>query len=244
MTYGRPSMTSHLAPVPTPDGLELPGRRDGAREPSLIAFYIEAIKLYDILDIILADVYNAWRGRLRRDQLPSSIMSAGSLEIVLKVERELVLFKNNVPSFLKWTPGVHSTHSSPDSNMAIAQQKNVLHARCVTCYNNLSCYFLTFLYRYIHLQLLLYRPIFTQIYSQRNSSSGPELQNDSSSQSIEMQSTLYSSMFTKCAEACVTAAIDLTYLIRETYQTNCADAWWYNGFCMLPTLFISLYLSC
>lgn len=29
------------------------------------------------------------------------------------------------------------------------------------------------------------------------------------------------------------AAIDLTHLVHETYQTNAADAWWYNGFCAL-----------
>ncbi|KAJ5364822.1 uncharacterized protein N7496_010535 [Penicillium cataractarum] len=224
MTYGRPSMTSHLARVPPPDGLEIPGRQGGTREPSLMAFYIEAIKLYDILDMILGDVYNAWRGRIRQDPLPSSTMSLGSLGIVLRIERELVLFKTNVPSFLKWTTGLHSTPSFPDSNMAIARQRNVLHAR------------------YIHLQLLLYRPIFTQIYSKRDSSSGPELQNDSSSQSIEMQSTLYSSMFSKCAEACVTAAIDLTLLVRETHQTNCSDAWWYNGF-YVSTAAIVLLMS-
>lgn len=34
------------------------------------------------------------------------------------------------------------------------------------------------------------------------------------------------------------AAIDLTHLVHETYQTNAADAWWYNGFCMLPMNFL------
>ncbi|KAL4801253.1 fungal-specific transcription factor domain-containing protein [Aspergillus unguis] len=201
-----PSMTSHLAPVPIPDGLET-RHQDGTRGPSLMAFYIEAIKLYRILDMILSDVYHAWRGRLRPDSLPSSIMSLGSLEIVLRIERELVLFKANVPPFLKWTSG---GSSCPDFSTAVAQQRNVLHAR------------------YLHLQLLLYRPIFTQLYSKRDSSPEPELQD--SSQSIETRSTLYSSMFSKCAEACVTAAIDLTHLVRKTHRTECADAWWYNGF--------------
>ncbi|KAJ5326711.1 uncharacterized protein N7506_009813 [Penicillium brevicompactum] len=212
MTYGRPSMTSHLARVPAPDGLELSGHQHDTSGPPLMAFYIEAIKLYDILDNILADVYNAWRGRLRQDNLPSPTLSIRSLQIVLEVERELLMFKSNVPCFLKWTTGAHSTPSLPEPNMAIAQQRNVLHAR------------------YMHLQILLYRPIFIQIYSKRESLSGPELQNDSSSQSIEMQSNLYSSIFCHCAEACVTAAIDLTHLVRETYQTDCSDAWWYNGF--------------
>ncbi|KAL5363162.1 fungal-specific transcription factor domain-containing protein [Aspergillus floccosus] len=214
-----PSMTSHLAPVRRPEGSEIPRCQDMAGEPSLMAFYNEAIKLYEILDLILGDVYNAWRGRLLLGSPQASSVSLGNLDIVLNIERELLLFKANVPSFLKWTSEGHAKSSSPDFDRAIAQQRNVLHAR------------------YIHLQLLLYRPIFTQLYSKRDSSSGLELQNDSCLQSIEMQSSLYSSIFTKCAEACVTAAIELTHLVRETYQTDYSDAWWYNGFFLL--VFIS-----
>ncbi len=75
-----------------------------------MAFYNEAIKLYNISDIILGNVYNASCGRLRRDSLLASTMSLSSLDIVLKVERELVFFKANVPSFLsgplKDLPGI------------------------------------------------------------------------------------------------------------------------------------------
>ncbi|RAQ42709.1 fungal specific transcription factor [Aspergillus flavus] len=201
MTYGRPSMTSHLAPVPRPDGLKTYERQEGGEEPSLMAFYNESIKLYDILDIILADIYQAWSGRLRRDQLQTSNMNLGSLDIVLRVEKELAFFEANLPPFLKWTSGPPEGLSCPESNTAISQQRNVLRAR------------------YIHLHLLLYRPIFTQLYSNRNSSCG-----------LEMQRPLYSSMFSKCATACVTTAIDLTHLVQETYQTKATDAWWYNGF--------------
>lgn len=42
---------------------------------------------------------------------------------------------------------------------------------------------------------------------------------------------IYSTVFSKCAASCVTAAIDLVSLIYETYRTNVTDAWWYNGFC-------------
>ncbi|KAE8317312.1 fungal-specific transcription factor domain-containing protein [Aspergillus transmontanensis] len=202
-----PSMTSHLAPVPRPDGSKTYERQEGGEEPSLMAFYNEAIKLYDILDIILADIYQAWSGRLRRDQLQTSNMNLGSLDIVLRVEKELALFEANLPPFLKWTSGPPEGLSFPESNPAISQQRNVLRAR------------------YIHLHLLLYRPIFTQLYSKRNSSCG-----------LEIQRPLYSSMFSKCATACVTTAIDLTHLVQETYQTKATDAWWYNGFFLLMAM--------
>ncbi|KAE8422336.1 fungal-specific transcription factor domain-containing protein [Aspergillus pseudocaelatus] len=196
-----PSMTSHLAPVPRPGGSEIYECQEGREGPFLMAFYNESIKLYNILDIILADIYQAWSGQLRRNQLQTSTMSLGSLDIVLRVEKELALFKANLPPFLKWDSRPLEGVSCWESNTAaISQQKNVLRAR------------------YIHLHLLLYRPIFTQFYSKRNSCG------------LETQGALYSSMFSRCAAACVRTAIDLTHVVQETYQTNATDAWWYNGF--------------
>lgn len=126
-------MTSHLAPVPRPDGLKTYEHQEGGEEPSLMAFYNESIKLYDILDIILADIYQAWSGRLRRDQPQTSNMNLGSLDIVLRVEKELALFEANLPPFLKWTSGPPEGLSCPESNTAISQQRNVLRARCASC---------------------------------------------------------------------------------------------------------------
>ncbi|KAH8697701.1 putative fungal-specific transcription factor [Talaromyces proteolyticus] len=202
MTYGRPSMTTHLATLPPPSDSEISCPQNGNEKSSLMAFYTQAIKLYGILDRVLADVYYAWRGQSRRDQSHPSTKSLGGLDTILEIERQLKLFEINVPSFLKWTSEQSVVYADGEPILAIAQQRNVLRAR------------------YIHLHLLLYRPIFTQLYSERNSTF----------QNLETQSALYSYMCSKCATACVMAAIDLIHLIHETYQTNAADAWWYNGF--------------
>jgi hypothetical protein len=123
-------MTSHLAPFPALDGLNTNQLQDGAKEPSLTVFYYEAIKLYGILDMILADVYKAWGGRSCQDQpQTSTITNLGTLDTILKVERELMVFKENVPSFLKWNSEEPAIPSCHDSNIAITQQINVLHAR-------------------------------------------------------------------------------------------------------------------
>ncbi|KAL2817920.1 fungal-specific transcription factor domain-containing protein [Aspergillus cavernicola] len=215
MTYGRPSMTTHLAPLPPPSDSDMSGEA-GTGERSLMAFYTEAIKLYAILDTILADVYNAQRGLSRQRQSEPPTKGLGKLDTVLEIESQLTLFEANLPSFLKWSAGASPIDADSNPDQAIARQKNVLRAR------------------YIHLYLLLCRPIFTQLYSERvrsrDSSGGPNLQSNSALQSIATRSTLYSSMSIKCATACVMAAIDLTHLVHETYQTNAADAWWYNGF--------------
>ncbi|KAL4984469.1 fungal-specific transcription factor domain-containing protein [Aspergillus falconensis] len=209
MTYGRPSMTTHIAPLPPPAGESERTTQEPGRNPSLMAFYTETIKLYDILDRILSDVYYVWRSRERRDNAQPPAKSLGGLDTVLEIERQLMLFEANLPHFLKWTTGQHILHQAPELSKPIAQQRNVLHAR------------------YIHLHLLLYRPIFTQLYSEtvqrrESATTGTGLQAE--------KSTLYSSMASKCAAACVMSAIDLTHLVHETYQTSATDAWWYNGF--------------
>jgi hypothetical protein len=96
-----------------------------------MAFYTETIKLYDILDRILSDVYYVWRSRSRRDQSQPSTKSLGGLDTVLEIERQLTLFEANLPPFLKWTTGQHILHQTPELSKPIAQQRNVLHARYV-----------------------------------------------------------------------------------------------------------------
>ncbi|KAJ5383226.1 fungal specific transcription factor [Penicillium concentricum] len=227
MTYGRPSMTTHLASLPPPTDLDNSSGEERTGEPKIMEFYREAIELYGILDRILADVYNPCRGRSPQHQSQQATKGLGGLDTVLDIERQLTLFEANLPCVLKWPAGPSAAHADGEPNLAIAQQRNVLHAR------------------YIHLHLLLYRPIFTQLYSERvrtrEAATGPELQ-ESWIFSVTSQSTLYSSMSSKCATSCVMAAIDLTHLVHETYQTNAADAWWYNGF-YVSTAAIVLLMS-
>jgi hypothetical protein len=86
MTYGRPSMTTHIAPLPPPVGDSDTARLEPGEKPSLMAFYTETIKLYDILDRILSDVYYVWRSRSRKDQGKPSTMGLGGLDTVLEIE--------------------------------------------------------------------------------------------------------------------------------------------------------------
>ncbi|KAL4959074.1 transcription factor domain-containing protein [Aspergillus stella-maris] len=224
MVYGRPSMTTHLAPFP-PYSDSGPSRQGQDEEPSMMTFYDEAIKLYAILDRILSDVYDVWPGRSRREQSqqqPRAKCLAG-LDTVLELERQLTLFEANLPQFLRWTiPHQFTLNQDGDGvgQEALARQRNVLHVR------------------YVHLHLLLYRPIFTQLYRETvrkreaaGGAPGPAGQDNFNSVfTVASQSTLYSSMASNCVTACVMAAIDLTHLVHETYQTSTADAWWYDGY--------------
>ncbi|KAL4991851.1 hypothetical protein BDW68DRAFT_184740 [Aspergillus falconensis] len=88
MTYGRPTMTTHLAPLPSPDASDTSGQ-DGAEDPSLMAFYTEAIELYSILDRLLSDLYYAWHGRSPQDQPKPSTKSPGYIHLHLLLHRPI-----------------------------------------------------------------------------------------------------------------------------------------------------------
>lgn len=134
MTYGRPSMTSHLPSVPLPgdEGLSPVGE---TRNPSLLAFYIATIELYQILDSILSDVYKAWRGR--SSSVPTSdsggaIKQAG-LDVVVELEEKLIDYESNLPSFLSWThQSTTPIVTSASDQLTLHRQRNVLHARYAT----------------------------------------------------------------------------------------------------------------
>jgi hypothetical protein len=125
MTYGRPSMTTHITSIPLPGIFDIESRRE-TDEPSLTTFYNSTIRLYSILDLILSDVYNTWRGR--SSETTDKIKQAGGLDMIIRIEDKLRSFKSSIPDCLTWNelPG----SAIPSSNISlIERQRNVLHAR-------------------------------------------------------------------------------------------------------------------
>jgi hypothetical protein len=224
MTYGRPSMTSHLSSVPLPGGALALSPLCETRNPSLMDFYIATIELYQILDRILSDVYNAWRGRSNNALVGSlhTTRQAG-LDVVIELEEKLFEYESGLPSSLSWTRPPMSA-VDPSDQLILDRQRNVLHARyaLITAVGavHAECY------RFLYLRLLLYRPIFTRLCSETSTHNAPDNTDNG------RHSSLYSSMLSKCAAACARAAIDLTSLVYDTYQTSSTDTWWYNGFCI------------
>lgn len=124
MTYGRPTMTSHLSSVPLPES-SVTGSME--QRPSVMSFYISTIELYKILDTILSDVYKAWRGRGSTTATGPTTRHAG-LDVIMELEEKLLDYEAHVPSFLNWTSPATPTGESPD-RMIWKRQRNVLHAR-------------------------------------------------------------------------------------------------------------------
>lgn len=231
MTHGRPCMTAHLPGVPLP-GIPLEQTEENETYASIMTFYVANIKLHRVLDEILSEVYDTWRGQPSEAIKSDEVRKQCSLDVIIRLEEKLSSYETQLPSFLNWQSPAQPDNENPWTQMA-GRQRNVLHARY------LSSFLLLFrlLYRmtrYLYFCLLLYRPIFTQICSSQLDDSRPKTTDNSSviyRPSSLTNSLLYSSVTVKCAAECVNSALNLIALIYNTHQTQVTDAWWYNGFC-------------
>ncbi|GAT23331.1 fungal specific transcription factor [Aspergillus luchuensis] len=121
MTHGRPSMTSHLSPIPLPFAT-------GKDVPLTMGFYVATIKLYRILDRILSDVYNMWRGRFNEESKRSTPWSEGNFDSLLELERQLQSFKDTLPPYLSWSASSRPECHIEESDI-IERQRNILQSR-------------------------------------------------------------------------------------------------------------------
>ncbi|KAJ5591655.1 uncharacterized protein N7459_002024 [Penicillium hispanicum] len=223
MTYGRPSMTSHISPIyPVP----LPAMRPESQsedpcwlngqhcdhQQGYMVFYVSTIELYKILESILADVYNAWQSRSNQHRtVRLRGIRQSSLDVIMELDDKLSAYEAGIPLILNWTDAEQSSSRENRHNAVFQRQRNVLRAR------------------FIHLRLLLYRPMFTQLCSEQRMGSGRHSSSDARSTSRPGRNVIYNSMSVSCAAACVLAAVELVSLVHDTYKTSVTDAWWYNG---------------
>ena len=82
-------------------------------------------------------------------------------------------------------------------------------------------------FRYLHLKVLLYRPIFHQFCAQSQRS---HLMNQLSGQKSFDKTMIYS-IIQSYATACIESAQQLITFINTSSRTRAAGAWWYAIFC-------------
>lgn len=108
-----------------------------------------------------------------------------------------------------------------------------MHGEIVFAFRNYEASSLK-LYRYLHLKIILYRPIFTQLCRKTFPRSLPGSVRKSATEykyQDREDNPLYSSFSQQCSITCVQAAQELIDLISITSQTDATGAWWYNIFC-------------
>lgn len=137
MTYGRPSMTSNIPKVPLPRPLEdsqlsFQSDQTGSTTSNLsrMRFFCESVRVYEILDEILSNVY--WSGPLSSTSTGMKDLPADS---VILLDAKLRNFEAEVPPFLSWKMSDSSasvlSELSPDLQELYQRQRNILHARKV-----------------------------------------------------------------------------------------------------------------
>jgi hypothetical protein len=237
MTLGRPMYLSDAWPVPLPRAIDdnyMDSTSLICQQPSDVfsrtSFFICTIKLYNILGHILTNVYNLYPAsggsKGTTDQTESS-----PLDTLVKMDCELSNFESDIPPQLHW-----GQRQEYEMNLVSERQANVLHARSVVIFFPAMCsWWLTFFFRFLHLKIVLYRPIFTQLCRKTFPGSLPgSVRNPPTEHKYREQQDnhLYTSFSHQCSITCVKAAQELIELISITSQTDATGAWWYNIFCM------------
>jgi hypothetical protein len=160
MTFGRPMMTSGAPEVPKPLiiddrylAVDCEGRQpDGC--PSQLALFVSSTSLYDILDEILAKLYQR-----RRDQQPvlapdSSLQQ--TLATILALNARLDSFLDSVPEYLQTTSAMSPFNLETAGHIRLQQQ--ILHCRYVT-HTSLNSLTLSYPCRFLYTRILLLRPL-------------------------------------------------------------------------------------
>ncbi|KAE8341547.1 hypothetical protein BDV24DRAFT_132168 [Aspergillus arachidicola] len=203
MACGRPSSMSSLPAIPLPGAGGL--TPTNTKDPYVAAFYPASLELCSILDTALSAVHKA---RCDRSSTLASSTTAeqDGLDVVITLEEKLSKYESKLPAVLSWNRPFNPA-TDVTQLLTLRRQRNVLHAR------------------FLYLRLHLYRTAFTQLCSEMLAQEDSE-----TDQHDPAVRALYSSMLSKCAAACVKAAIDLVSLVYDNYQTSATDTWWYNGF--------------
>ncbi|KAI9776645.1 MAG: hypothetical protein M1839_009451 [Geoglossum umbratile] len=227
MTLGRPATTPYRSSVPLPTAIDDEYLEPGAYncvqpadEFSRLNFFVEAIKLYKILGNILSSVYEPWidgAGRMGSDPAGfEHLQSSKGFDMIMSLDSALMRFQSEVPALLKSpNSGVSTSKLNSEDPDTLKRQANVLHAR------------------YLHLRILLYRPIFTQLCRSSNLTSQtaePTSKPSADGLANKSEGTMTSFFATRCAVSCVNAATELINFINKNTGTRATGAWWYNMF--------------
>ncbi|KAL2009964.1 hypothetical protein VTN00DRAFT_5771 [Thermoascus crustaceus] len=211
MTLGRPTVTSHDTTVPLPSTIDdenLSADSSNCVQPANVfsrtTFFVQAIKLYRILDKILSKIYKPWNEATRGTTTDEERVHISRVDVIIQLDAELTNFETNLPDALHWSRGAQNRDG------ILLRQTNVLHAR------------------FLLLRMLIYRPVFVQLcqrssLSQQSSTFSSRTHDDSDANTV-----MFTFFAQRSAVTCIEAAVGLINLISRTSQTPQTGAWWYN----------------
>lgn len=222
-TLGRPMMLYKFGQVPVP--LPLPVDDDYLHEPDTqppthvpwARFYVESVKMHQLLADVITHVYGTTNLR------PGFGEKEVGFDEITNLDSAISKLENDLPEHLR--PAVRlSTAPDPQYPDVFKQQAFVLRAR------------------YLHVRVLLYRPIFLRhwhrLFAQEVASLSDPRQDSSLSKVVLLVAQSLSS-------ACVEHCANLIELIRHNLEKSTTGAWWYNLFYLRTAgIIIVLALTC
>ncbi|KAF9893946.1 hypothetical protein FE257_008917 [Aspergillus nanangensis] len=198
MALGRPSMISSHISVPFPEAMD--DTFTGALDPRVDTFFTCNMKLFYIMGDILNRIYEP----RRVNRVESSSHPDPSLEVtsaIAPLDLELSSFASSLPSYLQW----EISPRRANGNRQLRRQTNVLHAR------------------YLHLKILLYRPILSRLCRVDQNHNLPTSTNIDMTHPMQTEPEINLDYSYRC----VNAALELVQLLGENDQAS-LPAWWYT----------------
>lgn len=145
--------------------------------------------------------------------------------LVVRVWRSLPSYKENFE-----LSSLASQIFSPGMNLGLERQSRYTkrkfsrfretcysHGKILNITDNFLRDYLSNGIRFTYLQVMLYRPILSQLLALNTSQDASD--------------DLHSSFKHDGARACVRSSIQLISLVHETFRTETAEAWWWNSLC-------------
>ncbi|KAK4511983.1 uncharacterized protein ATC70_003982 [Mucor velutinosus] len=229
MAYGRPFMVPISRDLKLPQVIDdelltvapHPPANQPESKPSQMAFLVHTIKLYEIMGEILLTLYSdgdtfggavdhaspSARSEIDGDNLATSLNS------ILKLEMALCSWKQDLPPFLQHDQSRDAIfRMEKDENEAkkLLRQCNVLKAR------------------YLHVCILLYRPLLVFYFTLEESTNHQHSTSDQTS-AAHTATDLQRSLFVQSSQKCVLIAQDLIKTISHNIKAQ-LPAWWYSIF--------------
>ncbi|EWZ83068.1 hypothetical protein FOWG_13005 [Fusarium oxysporum f. sp. lycopersici MN25] len=200
MTFGRPTMITNISTLVLPERTVHNFQNTEDIEQVKLQFQIETVRLSIILDSMLSKVYRPWQCKLPHDDhgaVSHTDINGQSMDVFAELQGKLRVFELGLPSFLSWHEPIGRETIPPHEFTVLAIQRNVLQSR------------------FTYLQVMLYRPILSQLLALNTSRDASD--------------DLHSSFKHDGARACVRSSIQLINLVHGTFRTETAEAWWWNS---------------
>ncbi|KIW14389.1 hypothetical protein PV08_07171 [Exophiala spinifera] len=212
MTLGRPLMLSPPGNIPLPRAIDdyYLDRPNGQPPgyPSRLEFFVRSVKLYVMLGQVVSQIYAPSSTPQVSGQSSAKFANFGDFAFVQRMDTDIAAFEADIPHHLHW----ERRHKLPPDlfdGRVFEMQASVLYAR------------------YLHLRILLYRPMFIH-YCQHVCSQAEEGTMDPTYRP-PAPATEVSLIFARGVSImCVENSARLIDQVHLRSTTAATGAWWYN----------------